>query len=404
MCDYFCFPDQLRWLNAEMMHHQPALPIYTVFFTSVIVFIPSSVSGRIFYTYLGTSCLDDCRLYGSEYKCTTITEEGVIDTLYCSPENNLDHKGNKCTSPCWKESKNYWCKTGWRWGYCGHVKEDQNHYTKNGEMCSDTCGMHGKSYYWCKTKQGWDYCSIKKNMDYKGNACHQDHPCGKHQESFYWCKTVKGGWGYCGPVEPNTLQQKNLKVFQEDLLLNKSEAFVQSYNNSVWGDLTDISEQVSRRWGLCIDYRKIKPSRGSKRLIDGGEVIDLDIDQGKRVATLFIVCPGQNAIADGRTWSNETQHLIALWNNGYLSNQSKSTLPTSKNLRIALQGLPYIEGQQYYNLEIHLWQNATVSQILIPRNPPIPIPDRHVRRAFLLSFYYQGGVIVDIKPYWPRLG
>ncbi|XP_036439535.1 uncharacterized protein LOC118817000 [Colossoma macropomum] len=247
-----------------MMLHQPAL---LVFFMSVIIVLPCSVSGRIFYTHLGTRCLDDCRLNGSEYRCNTVTEEGVIDTLYCSPENSQDHKGNECTSPCWKESKDYyWCTVGWTWGYCGHVKEDRNHYSsKYGEKCTDACGMHRTSYYWCNTKQGWDYCSVEKNIDYKGNACHQDHPCGKHGEPYYWCKRAEGGWGYCGPVEPKTLQQKYLDIFQDDLLLNRSEAFVQSYNNSVWDVLTDIYEQVPGRLDLCIDYRKIKHRRRSEK-------------------------------------------------------------------------------------------------------------------------------------------
>ncbi|KAL6467320.1 hypothetical protein MHYP_G00251240 [Metynnis hypsauchen] len=391
-----------------MMHHQPALPIYTVFFMSVIVFIPCCVSGRIFYTYLRTRCLEDCRLYGSEYKCNTITEEGVIDTLYCSPENNLDHKGNECTSPCWKEIKDYyWCKTGWTWGYCGHVKEDQNYYTKYGEMCSDTCGMHGKSYYWCKTNQSWDYCSIKMNMDYKGNACHQDHPCGKHNEPYYWCKRAEGGWGYCGPVEPNTLHKY---FFLDDVLPDNSEPFICSYNASVWNNLRHFAfEKVGSQLDLCKDNGEVKQNRHCKRLGEDEEIVDLKIDQDKCIATVFRVCPGCDTVTDGSSWSNDITSLIAQWKHEYLGKHNRSQLITSHSLRIALQRVLHI-GQLYHNLQIQLYvpnrpeHSTTVSQILIPKNPPIPIPDSYVRRAFSLSFSYLEGVIMDINSYHTRLG
>lgn len=86
-------------------------------------------AGTTFLTHLGTQCKEDCKLDGGEYKCKTIDEDGRSQTLYCSPQENMDYWGRQCRadSMCGKHGEDYyWCRINiFTWGYCGLVKDDK---------------------------------------------------------------------------------------------------------------------------------------------------------------------------------------------------------------------------------------------------------------------------------------
>ncbi|KAL0147519.1 hypothetical protein M9458_057168 [Cirrhinus mrigala] len=90
---------------------------------------PWPSAGTTFLTYLGTLCIEDCKPDGGEYKCKTIDKDGRSQTMYCSPQENVDYWGRQCRadSMCGKYGEDYcWCRINiFSWGYCGLVKDDK---------------------------------------------------------------------------------------------------------------------------------------------------------------------------------------------------------------------------------------------------------------------------------------
>ncbi|XP_073793183.1 uncharacterized protein [Danio rerio] len=90
---------------------------------------PCLSEGKTFFTHLGTLCAEDCKPDGGEYKCKSTDEDGKSQSMYCSPQENVDFRGRQCQadSKCAKHGEDYsWCRINtFSWGYCGLVKEDQ---------------------------------------------------------------------------------------------------------------------------------------------------------------------------------------------------------------------------------------------------------------------------------------
>ncbi|XP_001923157.2 uncharacterized protein [Danio rerio] len=90
---------------------------------------PCLSEGKTFFTHLGTLCAEDCKPDGGEYKCKSTDEDGKNQSMYCSPQENVDFRGRQCQadSKCAKYGEDYcWCRINtFNWGYCGLVKEDQ---------------------------------------------------------------------------------------------------------------------------------------------------------------------------------------------------------------------------------------------------------------------------------------
>uniref|UniRef100_A0A3B4CV61 Tubulin polymerization promoting protein n=1 Tax=Pygocentrus nattereri TaxID=42514 RepID=A0A3B4CV61_PYGNA len=323
---------------------------------------------------------------------------------------------------------------------CSADEVIKNYYTSTyGKLCYDTCKTHGKSY----TRKGWDYCSPIEMRDYKGDACRDDHPCGKYDESYYWCKRKGwfGGWGYCGPVEPKTflyISSTYRRMCTDDCSYDESYKYYWCHIDKGWdycSPTPDVTYKnipcrsdhscgthgykynwcwiTAKKWDYC---GVIKPgectyysTQRKKRQAKGNAVVFCTrTDKGNHVETTFYAESNPRALTDGSQIRNDITNLIALWDNRCLGNQARSNLIISRNLRIDLQGLLYIDGQQYYNLQIQLnaprrpGQSTTFSQVFIPRN--IPIPVRYVRFAFVESFRRRARVTVvrnDTRPKLP---
>ncbi|XP_056304092.1 uncharacterized protein LOC130216220 [Danio aesculapii] len=90
---------------------------------------PCLSEGKTFFTHLGTLCAEDCKPDGGEYKCRSTDEDGKSQSMYCSPQQNVDYWGRQCRadSMCAKYGEDYcWCRINiFSWGFCGLVKEDQ---------------------------------------------------------------------------------------------------------------------------------------------------------------------------------------------------------------------------------------------------------------------------------------
>lgn len=90
---------------------------------------PCLSEGKTFFTHLGTMCAEDCKPDGGEYKCKSTDEDGKSQSMYCSPQENVDYWGRQCRadSMCAKYGEDYsWCRINiFSWGFCGLVKEDQ---------------------------------------------------------------------------------------------------------------------------------------------------------------------------------------------------------------------------------------------------------------------------------------
>ncbi|XP_036439528.1 uncharacterized protein LOC118816997 [Colossoma macropomum] len=322
------------------------------------------------------------------------------------------------------------------WLGCSADEVIKNYYTSTyGELCYDTCQTHGNSYYWCHTRKGWDYCSPSENRDYEGNACQDDHPCGKHGENYYWCNNQ--GWfprrSYCGPVEPKTILHISSKYRRsciDDCSFDESSNYFWCHTDEGWDYCSPVPDVTYKNvpcrsdhfcgdhgysynwcwvteseWDYC---GVIKPgectyysTQRKKRQPNNAVVFCTRKDGGNQVETIFYAEPDPTALADGSSWRNEITDLIARWDNGYLGDQARSQLITSSNLRIDLQGLLYIGGQRYYNLQIQLnvhrrpRQSTTVSQVLIPRDSTVP--DRYVRFAFVESFRRRARVTMRVN-------
>ncbi|KAL6467319.1 hypothetical protein MHYP_G00251230 [Metynnis hypsauchen] len=318
-------------------------------------------------SYYGKLCGDTCGLgISSGYRYYSCHTRKGRD--YCSPIKNRDSRGRACSDdhPCGKYDKRYYqCYVGGTsagWGYCGPVETKTVLYISSTYqlLCNDDCSYDKYyKYYWCFTDKGWDYCSPTSDVTYKNVPCRSDHSCGTHGYKYNWCWTEKS-WDYCG-------------------IIKTAECFYCSTQRGVI---------------RLFDLKKIKTC----------SVIAYCTDRGNHVETIFYADPDSTALSDGSRWRDEITNLIARWNNRYLVKQARSNLITSDNLRIDLQGLLYIDGQQYYNLQIQLnvhrrpGQSTTVSQVLVRSD----IPDRYVRFAFVESFLRRARVTVRVKKvlYW----
>lgn len=119
-------------LQTERMEHLHTFLILLFLFCS-----PWLSAGTTFLTHLGTQCEEDCKPDGGEYKCTTTDEDGRSQSLYCSPQENMDYWGRQCRadSACGKHGEDYyWCRINdFTWGYCGLVKDNEK-ITETGEV------------------------------------------------------------------------------------------------------------------------------------------------------------------------------------------------------------------------------------------------------------------------------
>ncbi|KAK2906649.1 hypothetical protein Q8A67_005634 [Cirrhinus molitorella] len=110
-------------LKERMEHLRTALVLF------FLLCSPWLSAGTTFLTHLGTLCIDDCKPDDGEYKCKTIDKDGRSQTMYCSPQENMDYWGRQCRadSMCGKYGEDYcWCRISiFSWGYCGLVKDDK---------------------------------------------------------------------------------------------------------------------------------------------------------------------------------------------------------------------------------------------------------------------------------------
>lgn len=114
----------LHSLYTERMEHLHTFLVLLFLFCS-----PWLSAGTTFLTHLGTQCKEDCKPDGGEYKCKTIDKDGRSQTMYCSPQENMDYWSRRCRadSMCGKHGEDYyWCRINiFTWGYCGLVKDDK---------------------------------------------------------------------------------------------------------------------------------------------------------------------------------------------------------------------------------------------------------------------------------------
>lgn len=129
-------------LQTERMEHLHTFLILLFLFCS-----PWLSAGTTFLTHLGTPCIEDCKLDGGEYKCKTIDGDGRSQTLYCSPQENMDYWGRQCgaDSMCGEHGEDYyWCRINvFTWGYCGLVKDDKK-IIESGEVSHITSQHRNK--------------------------------------------------------------------------------------------------------------------------------------------------------------------------------------------------------------------------------------------------------------------
>ncbi|KAL1279357.1 hypothetical protein QQF64_026030 [Cirrhinus molitorella] len=414
-----------------MEHLQTSLSLLLLFF--------SLSAGKTFFTHLGTRCIDDCKSTWGEFKCKTIDKDGKCQEMYCSPQENLDYWGRQCeaNSMCGKHKQDYyWCKIDIiHWGYCGLVMENMDHYgSKKGALCYDYCEKRQEDYYWCHTAKGWDYCSPSENTDYKNEQCKDDNPCGKHGKDYSWCWLKKGGWDYCGLVEPKISIYRSMYhyVCIDECQYYESKDYYWCHTAKNWDycspdvDVTYKGKPCRSNhfcglhgnnynwcWTSESDYDYCGPiesgectyltSRHRKRrALDDKAVICTKKDKGNKKMTTFTATPAPNAIADGSRWRNEAENIISRWENDFLVDQPRSNLIHTENLRIDLQQIipnNNNNNQRYYNLQIQVniprrpGQSTTVSQIIVPRG----IPRRYIRRAFLESFRRRARVRVEVS-------
>ncbi|XP_060720627.1 uncharacterized protein LOC132841977 [Tachysurus vachellii] len=304
----------------------------------------------------------------------------------------------------------------------------QNHYTsKYKRLCYDACDMHGKNYHWCNTYKGWDYCSLKKNTDYKGNECKDDHPCDLHGKKYYWCYTKTGSWGYCGKVEPKKHKHLYKGSYQQECKDNcsyaKSESYYRCYTDDGW-DYCSPSPDVTYKnepcrsdhhchthgydyswcwtdsdWGYCgiIEDNGICATVTRQKRESGhiDEICFLDHANRKMTKLKQKWAPG--AITDGHKYTKEMVQIIAKWNNNYIDEDSKSNVYTTSNLRLNLQGFVTRDKIHYFGLQIEMkmhhdeHKSSIVAEVFLPQTV---IPERHVQKAIIESFCNRARVFV----------
>lgn len=312
-------------------------------------------------------------------------------------------------------------------GQCPNSVTGVSHYTSNYDaQCYDLCQKQKEDYYWCHTKNGYDYCSPRHNFDYKGNACHKDYPCEKYGKTYYWCYLEKGGWDYCGRLEPKSVihQTYYLNECIDDCQYNaKDDYFWCHIAGNTWGycspfaDFTYKNEPCTTKCeknGKSYSWCKIKggwdycgivsfgdcylTSRRKRQIGESNQVCSVVQDN---VNYKFTIRPDNNAITSpNRSLRTEAADLINRFENQGLGNQARSNLVTSQNLRIDLQGLFNRGNQRFYNLQIQ-WniqrsnrRSTTLAQIMVPIDTPAGI----MREAFRLSLERQARIEVQTEP------
>ncbi|GAA6111546.1 uncharacterized protein LOC113635554 [Tachysurus ichikawai] len=309
----------------------------------------------------------------------------------------------------------------------------QNQYTAQyRQLCNDPCLGRGKKYYWCNTEKGWDYCSLKKNTDYKGNECKDDHPCDLHGEDYYWCYTKTGSWGYCGKVESKIVKHKHLykgsylHECKSKCSYDKSKSYYRCFTDEGW-DYCSPSPDVTYKnepcrsdhpcdthgydyswcwkdsgWNYCGIIEDIGIcATGTRRKRESVHIDEICLlDHFNRKMTKLKQKWDPERIANGRKYIKEMSHIISHWNNSYLHEDSKSNVITTKNLRLDLQGLVLRDNLTYYGLQIEMnmhreeHKSSIFAEVFLPQTV---IPEKHVHRAIIESFCNRAKVFVTLS-------
>ena len=179
----------------------------------------SNIAEVTSYTY-GKVCREDhqCGFHNEKYLwcyyddsdnwsyCSLYPDEAII-TYY---HGKACKKSDPCTESSWLYSSWNWCYTDDdNWDYCKGTNTitDNDHLTRYGYHCTDSCEMDGRNtYYTCtyhdkRMHSSSDYCSANPDFTFEGDACKSSHACDRYGENYYWCKKQKGGWDYCSPIE-----------------------------------------------------------------------------------------------------------------------------------------------------------------------------------------------------------
>ena len=186
----------------------------------------SNIAGVTSYTY-GKVCREDHQCGFHKEKYLWCYYDDSDNWGYCSlypDEAIITYNGKACKKrdPCTESSRLYsswnWCYTDDNnWDYCKGTNTitDNDHLTRLGYHCTDSCEMHGRntyhtcSYqyllhviilgYWLRSSS--DYCSANPDSTYQGDACRSNHSCDRYGETYYWCYKQKSSWDYCSPIE-----------------------------------------------------------------------------------------------------------------------------------------------------------------------------------------------------------
>ncbi|XP_056305808.1 uncharacterized protein LOC130217672 [Danio aesculapii] len=405
-------------------------------FLLLLVFCSSSAK-KIFWTHLGTRCVEDCKAKWGEYKCKTIDKDGQSQTMYCSPKANVDYRDRECIGiqRCRKHGYDYyWCDTSWfHWGYCGLITDDRHYGSQTSALCYNHCKQRGQNYYWCSTEQGWDYCSISENKDYKNRQCKVDSPCGKHNHKYNWCE-VEGDWGHCGLVEPRMFTHW---TYQNDVCIDECQ-YSESKNyywchtdenvnefdwdycspevnvtykgqpchsdhscglhgksyNWCWTSETEYDYCGSIQDAECSYATDTHLRRRTPESNRQAVVICTREDKGNKIITDFTAEPAPDDITDGRQLRHEVDSLIRQWHNGYLVDEARSDLIRSPTVHVDLLSPINRNNQRYYNLQVLLnTPQAILSQVIVPQG----VPARYIRRAFLESLRMRARITIEVS-------
>ncbi|XP_047197788.1 uncharacterized protein LOC118099065 [Hippoglossus stenolepis] len=296
-------------------------------------------------------CSNRCEKRGSDYyKCNS--QKGWD---YCSPGEDIDYEGNHCLKACGKygEDSFYQCYL-WEgsWGKCARVEpRAMIYHTRYQRQCVDSCQFYeSEDYFWCHDGDDWEYCSPLPDHTYKNEPCRFNHECGRHGESYTWCYTTfDNDWDYCGVIGP----------------------------------------------GECVSSQTYR----AKRQPNNPRVICTREDNNnRRVTTFREEGDSRNIAPTNRKLRNEAVDLINQWNNQGLTDQSRSELITSSNLRLDNQGLFNRNNQRCYNLQIQLngqrasGRSTTVAHIIVP----VDTSAEYMRLAFRESLQRQVSVVLEV--------
>lgn len=162
-------------------------------------------------------CLDGCAKRKEKYYWCNTVQSGWRK---CSFRDGFDSYDRPCIKGC-NSNVTKGCNVnipGWTSGptECSEVRTIPDSYTKNGDVCRNTCGKYGKSYYWCYTIKNWDYCTPTTYVTFKDTSNISNYEltrtlhswkidneecldeCAKRDDSdYYWCHTVVKGWRKC---------------------------------------------------------------------------------------------------------------------------------------------------------------------------------------------------------------